>query len=90
MHDRGGFGMMGGGSGMPRFDGGGLATQITLLTLADAGAETGDVLPTQVDPTATPLAIDPSALPRTRFVVGMRMGRGTINGVSFEAHADAA
>ncbi len=89
-YDRGGFGMMGGGGGMPGFDGGGGAPQITLLTLAATGAETGDVLPTQVDPTATRLAIDPSALPRTRFVLGMRMGRGTINGVSFEEHADGS
>jgi FtsP/CotA-like multicopper oxidase with cupredoxin domain len=48
----------------------------------------GDVLPAQVDPAAKRLAIDAGSLPRTRFVLGMMMGRGTINGVSFDEMDD--
>lgn len=86
-YDRGGMGMMGGMGGMPGF-GGAPSAQVTLLTLDDAGAATSDVLPAQVDPAARRLAIDTGSLPRTRFVLGMFMGRGTINGVSFDEMAD--
>jgi len=48
----------------------------------------GAVLPAQVDPAAKRLAIDAGSLPRTRFVLSMMMGRGTINGVSFDEMAD--
>jgi FtsP/CotA-like multicopper oxidase with cupredoxin domain len=86
-YDRGGAGMRGGMGDMPGF-GGGDSAQVTLLTLVDAGAATDDTLPAQVDPAARRLAIDPASLPRTRFVLNMRMGRGTINGVSFHETAD--
>jgi FtsP/CotA-like multicopper oxidase with cupredoxin domain len=86
-YDRGGMGMMGGMGGMAGF-GGARSAQVTLLTLENAGAAKGDVLPTQVNPAARRLAIDPGSLSRTRFVLGMRMGRGTINGVSFDEMAD--
>ena len=86
-YNRGGIGMMGGMGGTPDF-GGANSAQATLLTLEVSGEMTSDVLPTQVDPGARRLAIDLHSLPWTRFVLGMRMGRGMINGVSFDEMAD--
>ena len=92
-YDRGGMGMMTGGmggsmgTGVEAF-GGTASTQVTLLTLNDAGTATTDALPSQVNPAAKKTAIDVASLPHTRFVLGMSMGRGTINGVSFAEAAD--
>jgi FtsP/CotA-like multicopper oxidase with cupredoxin domain len=41
-----------------------------------------------VNPSARRIAVDLASLPHTRFVLGMMMGRGTINGVSFSEAAD--
>jgi FtsP/CotA-like multicopper oxidase with cupredoxin domain len=91
-YDRGGMGMMGGGmggsmGGMQAF-GGTTSAQVTLLTLEGAGASATDALPVQVNLSAKRIAVDVVSLPRTRFVLGMMMGRGTINGVSFDEMAD--
>jgi FtsP/CotA-like multicopper oxidase with cupredoxin domain len=92
-YDRGGMGMMtaamGGstGAGMEGF-GGAASAQVTLLTLNDTGTAAADALPSQVNPAAKRVAMDLASLPHTRFVLGMSMGRGTINGVSFAEAAD--
>jgi FtsP/CotA-like multicopper oxidase with cupredoxin domain len=100
-YDRGGMGMMDGGmggcmgGGMMGCMGGGMSmygstpsAQTTLLTVDDRGSVATDVLPTQVNPSAKRITLDVTSLPRTRFVLGMMMGRGTINGVSFGEAAD--
>jgi len=91
-YDRGGMGMMDGGMGGSMggtHDGGwGASAQVTLLTLDDAGSAAPDSLPAQVNASAKRIAIDTAPLPRTRFVLTMRMGRGYINGVSFDELAD--
>jgi FtsP/CotA-like multicopper oxidase with cupredoxin domain len=88
-YDRGGMGMMTGGmgGGMQMF-GGTPSAQITLLTLNDTGSTAADTLPATVNPAARRMTIDVASLPHTRFVLGMMMGRGTINGVSFAEAAD--
>jgi FtsP/CotA-like multicopper oxidase with cupredoxin domain len=92
-YDRGGTGMMPGGmgggmgTGMQAF-GGTASAQVTLLTLNDAGAAATDSLPVQVNGSARRMAVDVASLPHTRFVLGMAMGRGTINGVSFSEATD--
>lgn len=91
-YDRGGMGMMDGGMGGSMGgmtdDSWGASAQVTLLTLDDAGAVAQGSLPAQVNPSARRITIDPASLPRTRFVLSMRMGRGFINGVSFDEMAD--
>ena len=88
-YDRGGMGMMTGGmgGGMQTF-GGTASAQVTLLTLNDTGSAAGDSLPATVNASARRMAIDVASLPHTRFVLGMMMGKGTINGVSFAEAAD--
>jgi FtsP/CotA-like multicopper oxidase with cupredoxin domain len=65
------------------------SAQVTLLTLRVSGSRTSQALPAVVDPAATRLADDPS-LPRPRFVLSMSMGRGYINGATFEVLADGS
>jgi FtsP/CotA-like multicopper oxidase with cupredoxin domain len=89
-YDRGGMGMMDGGmmgGGMQAF-GGTASGQVTLLTVNDTGDVVADALPSQVNPSAKRITMDLASLPRTRFVLGMMMGKGTINGVSFSEAAD--
>jgi FtsP/CotA-like multicopper oxidase with cupredoxin domain len=91
-YDRAGMGMMSGGmmgGSMGMMGMGGAATgQATILTLTSAGSPAGDTLPSQVDPTARRISQDLASLPRSRFVLGMGMWRGTINGISFDEAAD--
>jgi FtsP/CotA-like multicopper oxidase with cupredoxin domain len=88
-YDRGGIGMMTGGmGGGMQMLGGAPSAEVTLLTLSDTGSTVADTLPTSVNPAARRMALDIASLPRTRFVLGMMMGRGTINGVSFTEAAD--
>ncbi len=92
-YDRGGAGMMSGGMGGTmcggmQYCGGSTSAQVPLLTLNDAGAPATDAIPAEVNPSARRITMDLASLPRTRFVLGMMMGRGTINGVSFSETAD--
>lgn len=88
-YDRGGMGMMGGATGMGMMAFGGAASaQVPLLTLVDAGSPATDAMPSRVDPSATRIAMDLASLPHTRFVLGMMMGRASINGISFSEAAD--
>ena len=87
-YDRGGMGMMGGGMGGMPGPGGTTSVQVTLLTVERSGAAATDTLPAVVNAAAKRIDLDVASLPRTRFVLGMMMGRGTINGVSFDEMAD--
>jgi FtsP/CotA-like multicopper oxidase with cupredoxin domain len=88
-YDRGAMGMMGGGmmgGGMGR----GATSTVTLLTASVTGAPVSDPLPAVVNDGARRLGIEPATLPRARFVLGMHMARGAINGVSFDEMPDGA
>lgn len=63
------------------------SAQITLMTVKVAGSRTNPSLPTSVNPGAVRLADDPM-LPRARFALSMGMGRGYINGKTFEILPD--
>jgi FtsP/CotA-like multicopper oxidase with cupredoxin domain len=63
------------------------SAQITLMTLRVKGSRVSQALPTLVDPGAMRLADDPM-LPRASFSLGMMMGRGYINGKTFEVLPD--
>jgi FtsP/CotA-like multicopper oxidase with cupredoxin domain len=65
------------------------SAQITLMTLRVKGSRTAAALPKTVNPAATRLSDDPM-LTRARFALSMGMGRGYINGVSFEILADGS
>jgi len=75
----GGSGMMGGG-----MMGGGATPRATLMTLRVTGRKTTESLPTAIDPTAQRARPDLSGAVQRRFVLGMGMGRGSINGRDFD------
>jgi FtsP/CotA-like multicopper oxidase with cupredoxin domain len=61
--------------------------QTTLMTLRVKGSRVNQPLPTAINPMAMRIADDPM-LPRASFSLGMMMGRGYINGKTFEILAD--
>jgi FtsP/CotA-like multicopper oxidase with cupredoxin domain len=63
------------------------SSQITLMTLRVKGSRTSQALPAVVNPGAMRLADDPM-LPRASFALSMMMGRGYINGKTFDVLAD--
>lgn len=71
---------------------GNMATpQTTLMTIrVRAGGTTTQELPATIDGEAAQRLVDDTALPRERFALSMGMGRGYINGVSFEVLADGS
>ena len=81
-------GMMGGALGDSGMVGGGMMDQTLpaspMLTLRVRGAAQGDVLPSEVDPQARRALPDLSSAVRRRFVLGMHMGRASINGQDFD------
>ncbi|HSM92479.1 MAG TPA: multicopper oxidase family protein [Anaeromyxobacteraceae bacterium] len=65
------------------------SAQVTLMTLRVKGSRTNAALPKAVYPGAVRLADDPM-LPRASFALSMMMGRGYINGKSFDVLADGS
>jgi FtsP/CotA-like multicopper oxidase with cupredoxin domain len=65
------------------------SAQVTLMTLRVSGSRTSAALPKIVNPAATRLADDPM-LPRASFALSMGMGRGYINGKTFDILADGS
>jgi FtsP/CotA-like multicopper oxidase with cupredoxin domain len=83
-YSRGGMmggGMMMGGGGMM---GGGTTPAATLMTLRVSGRKAIKTLPAAVDPTAQRARPDLGNAVQRRFVLGMGMGRGSINGRDFD------
>ncbi|HEY5999784.1 MAG TPA: multicopper oxidase family protein [bacterium] len=60
--------------------------QVTLMTVPYRGGRTSDTLPSQVNPLAS--RISPPVAKTERLALSMGMGRGFINGISFEMLAD--
>ncbi|GFO65862.1 multicopper oxidase [Geomonas paludis] len=67
------------------YDRGGMSglQQITLLTLAYSGLLMDDRIPATINPQAQRQTIDLAMLPRKQITLGMMMGKGYINGISF-------
>jgi FtsP/CotA-like multicopper oxidase with cupredoxin domain len=77
----------GGGSfkflSLPYDRGTGTLQQVTLLTLSYSGPSTSDTLPASVNPAAARPAVNTSSLLRRQMTLSMMMGKGYINGISF-------
>ncbi len=67
--------------------GGSTAQQVTLLTVSYSGARANQSLPSVVNPAAT--RISPMIAKTERLTLSMGMGRGYINGISFDMTGDA-
>ena len=79
-------GMMGMGGGMMS---GSQGQQVTLLTTLVAGTPASESLPGVVNRGARRLRMDLGRLRKRRFVLGMHMGRGSINGHDFDVDPHA-